>query len=183
MFYKPGNFRKTIIRGLIAFSLIISNVWAQSSEQEIFKKAKIYYNKKKYKVAISEFTRVIQINLNNSGAYYWRGNAYHRTGKLDLAISDYLLALQIDPNNAGPYMGRGAVYLHKNKIEEALLDFNKAIELNPKFAEAYFDRALVYFIKKDYDLSWANVQQAELWGWKVKPQFLESLRKASGRNK
>lgn len=178
-----GLINVSLCRGIIVFFLIISNVWAQSLDGEIFKKAKANYNKKKYKTAISEFTRVIQMNPNYSGAYYWRGNAYHRTGKLQQAVSDYLKAMQVDSSYAGPYMGRGAVYLHKNKIEEALVDFNKAIELDPKLAEAYFDRALVYFIKKEYDKSWVDVHKAESLGWKVRLQFLVGLRLVSGRNK
>ncbi len=184
-----GNFGRTALKGIIpkigiiVFFLIIRNVWAQSPDNEIFKKAKTYYNAKKYKEAISGFTKAIQINPNNAIAYYWRGNANHRTGKIVPAVSDYLKALQIAPDYAGPYMGRGAVYLHKNKIEAALADFNKAIELNPKFAEAYFDRALVYFIKKEYNKSWADVHKAGLLGWKVRLPFIVSLRLVSGRDK
>ncbi|GEM_PF-5711053 len=183
MLCKPGNFRAIILKVIILSFFVLSNVWAESSEHEIFKKAKIYYDKKKYKEAVSGFTRVIQITPDNFVAYYCRGNAYHRAGKPDLAISDYLKAMQLAPDYAGSYMGRGAVYLQRNKNEEALADFNRAIELNPEFPEAYYDRALVYFVKKEYDKSWADAHKAALLGWKVRPQFLESLRKASGRDK
>jgi hypothetical protein len=40
-----------------------------------------------------------------------------------------------------------------------------------------------YYYKKEYDKSWEDIKKAKDLGWRIPPEFLEELRKASGRQK
>jgi len=50
-------------------------------------------------------------------------------------------------------------------------------------ALAYYNRGRTYYFKKDkeYDKSWNDIKKAQDLGYKVPPEFLDDLRKASGR--
>jgi tetratricopeptide (TPR) repeat protein len=75
-------------------------------------------------------------------------------------------------------------YSRKKEYDQAIADYTKAIEIDPqRFAVAYAERALIYFIKKEYDKAWDDVHKAQSLGQEVRPQFLKTLREASGRKK
>lgn len=133
--------------------------------------------------AISDYTKAIEINPNLVQAYCDRGLVYAKNGNHDQAISDFNKAIKINSSYAEAYFNRGFAYSNKANYDQAILDYSKAAELNPKLAEAYNNRAVAYFFKGDYDNSWKDAQKAESLGNKVNPDFLDNLKKASGREK
>jgi tetratricopeptide (TPR) repeat protein len=94
---------------------------------------------------------------------------------------DYSQALMIDPNYAKAYNNRGIVYRLMKQYDQAISDYNKALKLDPKFGEAYNNRGVVYYLKGEYEKSWEDVKKAQNLGYKIHPEFLANLRKASGR--
>jgi hypothetical protein len=48
---------------------------------------------------------------------------------------------------------------------------------------AYFNRGRSYYFKKEYDKSWDDIRKAQDLGYKIPAEFLDDLRKASGREK
>jgi len=136
--------------------------------------------------AVSDFTRAIEINPEYANAHNNRGNAYGRQGNVSQAIPDFTRAIEINPHDAGYYNGRGFAYAVQNKFIQAISDFTRAIEINPNLAEAYNNRGLVYYTTKEYDKAWVDVHRAESLGYKQDKEdleFLEKLKKASGREK
>jgi tetratricopeptide (TPR) repeat protein len=113
--------------------------------------------------------------------YIDRGIAYEKKGQYDQAISDYTKALEIEPKAAGAYYYRGIAYVHKGQYGWAIDDFTKGLEIEPNAAGPYFYRAIPYYFKKKYDESWKDIKKAEDLGYKIPSNFLENLRKASGR--
>ena len=71
----------------------------------------------------------------------------------------------------------------KGNLIQAISDFSKVIDIDPNFVRAYFSRGVAYFQTKEYDKAWADVHKAESLGIKTNPQFIEALKKASGRDK
>jgi len=86
---------------------------------------------KDYSSAISVLNKAINIDQDNSEAYYFRGVAKFEIGDYRSAISDFSKALDLNPNKLEAYYDRG---IAKNRIGDYLgarNDFNKAKEINP----------------------------------------------------
>ena len=83
----------------------------------------------------------------------------------------------------GAYNNRGFAYTQKGEYDQAISDFNKSLEANQRDAGAYGHRARAYYFKKEYDKSWEDVKKAKELGFDIPADFLDDLRKASGREK
>lgn len=112
------------------------------------KRAEFHRGKQDYKQAISDYTKVINLGVNNSIIYMARGTAYETLGKNRKAMADYTSTIKADPTDAYAYAARSNVINNLsmviNKNEKALKDINKAIELNPKEADFYCERMNLY---------------------------------------
>jgi len=140
-----------------------------------------YYKKGQYDQAILDYTKALEINPRHAKAYCNRGVAYGEKGIHDQAISDFNNALEIDPRYAEAYYNRGVAYREKGQYDQAISDYTKALEINPRHAGAYYDRGVAYYFKREYEKSWKNVKKAQSLGDQIHPEFLDNLRKASGR--
>ena len=108
---------------------------------------------------------------------------YAKKGMYDKAIAELNKLIVTFPDSADAYYNRGTLYAQQKEYDEAIADFNKALGLNPKYADAYYNRSVTFFAKKEYENAWADVHMAEKLGYNVKSEFLEMLKKASGREK
>ncbi len=126
-------------------------------------------------------TQQKQSEPRDAKGYYNRGCAYGEKGQYDQAISDYNKAIEIDPKSATAYNNRGIAYRQKGQNDQAISDFNKALEINPRDAWAYSSRGVAYYFKKEYDKSWEDIKKAQNLGYQFPSEFLEELRKTSGR--
>jgi len=136
--------------------------------------------------AISDLTKAIEINPKLAEAYSNRGSVYGMQSNFTQAIFDYNKAIEINPNFADAYLGRGFAYDKQSNFTQAIFDYNKAIEINPNFADTYEGRAYSYFARKEYEKAWNDIHKAEALGYKADKEdleFLDKLKKASGRNK
>jgi len=106
-----------------------------------------------------------------------------KQSKYDEAVISYARAIELNPNFTEAYYGRGLAYGRKGEFDKAIADFTTVMILDPGFAGAYNDRAVTYCSKKEYNKAWADVHKAEELGYKVNPDFLIDLKKASGREK
>jgi tetratricopeptide (TPR) repeat protein len=86
--------------------------------------------------AIADCTRTIQLDPNDAGAYYYRGNAYFDKGEYDRAIADFNQALRVNPNYADAYFNRGVAYNDKEDYARARADWEKALQIDPNDGEA-----------------------------------------------
>ncbi len=120
----------------------------------------LYYNQQKYDLALSDFSKAIDINPNYANAYNNRGNLYSELQKYDLALSDYSKAIDINPKFAMAYYNRGVLYYNQQKYDLALSDWTKAIEINPNYADAYYNRGVLYSDLQKYDLALSDWTKA-----------------------
>lgn len=63
-----------------------------------------------YTQAISDYSRAIELEPNNSFAFYNRGITRERRGDLAGAVADFSVAIQLDPSSADNYHNRGYAY-------------------------------------------------------------------------
>ena len=111
-------------------------------------------------LAIATYSRAIELNPNNAGAYNNRGIAYKEKGEHECAIEDYNKAIELNPKLASAYVNRGSAYGAKGEFDRTLSDCNKAIELDPKLAGAYSNRGAAYSKKGELDLAIADCNKA-----------------------
>ncbi|MDT3675487.1 tetratricopeptide repeat-containing serine protease family protein [Microcystis wesenbergii] len=120
----------------------------------------LYQDQQKYKLALDDYNKAIELNPNHANAYVNRGILYYNQQKYELALSDFSKAIDINPNDAEAYSNRGGVYYNQQKYELALSDINKAIDINPNDAEAYYNRGNLYYNQQKYDSALADYNQA-----------------------
>ena len=112
-----------------------------------------------------------------------KGIAFGQEKKYDEAVAVFNKIISLSPKNAEAYCYRGFAYEGKGSIDKAIEDFSKAIKIDPKFSLPYEMRAFVYFAdKKDYGKAWEDVHKAESLGGTLSPQFIEELKRVSGRS-
>lgn len=133
--------------------------------------------------AISNYNKAIEISPILADAYNNRGLAYTRKGEYDLAVADFNKAIDLNPKFDRAYNNLGNAYVAKGDPERAVLNYNKAISINGKLADAYHNRGLAHYFQQQYDQAWADVHKAQDLGYQVDANFLEALRKESGRDK
>lgn len=84
---------------------------------------------KDYSNAISDFSKVLELDFKNADAYGERGLAKDNIGDSKGAISDYTKCLEYNPNKFFTYANRS---ISKKKLKDfrgALIDINKAIDI------------------------------------------------------
>jgi len=111
------------------------------------KDARKYYNqgvarleKGEHDLAISDFTKTIEIRPGFAMAHFYRGRTYFRKGEFDQAISDLNKAIEIDPQLAVAYGERAVIYFIKKEYDKVWENIHKqeslGLEANPGFLKA-----------------------------------------------
>jgi tetratricopeptide (TPR) repeat protein len=163
--------------------------FAQTAD-EYFKSGFAAYSQGNLTAAVSDFSKAIEKNPDFAEAYNNRGLVYAKQRDFIQAIADYTKAIALNPsfsaayNNRGlAYHNRGTVYGNQENFNQAVSDYNQAVKIDPNYAQAYYNRGFTYFMTKDYDKAWSDVHQAEGLGMAINPEFITSLKDASGRDK
>jgi tetratricopeptide (TPR) repeat protein len=131
--------------------------------------------------AIADYTKALEIDPRNATAYYNLGVTHMKNRQLDQAIVNFDKALEIKPMDMDSLVKRGHSYRQKGQFDLAIADYTKALAIAPGAVEAYYGRAKAYLGKKEYDKAWEDVRKIQSLGVKVEPEFLQALRKASGK--
>jgi len=123
----------------------------------------------------------------NPQKHYDQGMDYYYAGKYDQAIKEYDEAIKEEPQFIDAYYRRGLAYAKKGNYEDAISDYNRKIQSffrsDPSNAEVYLARAEAYFYKHEYDKAWEDVYKAQALNYQVDLEFLQKLRRASGRDR
>ncbi len=112
------------------------------NKDDYFDSAFKKYDLGDFKGAIADYTKVIEIDVNNVSAYYNRGISRQNLGNHAGAIQDFARVIELKPNYAPAYNNRGVAKKKVEDFESAINDFTKAIELDPNYTVAYFNRGL-----------------------------------------
>jgi len=132
--------------------------------------------------AIATLERAIGIAPAQSLSYLNCGILLNEAGEYDRAIERINRAIYIDPRLADSYFNRGNAYFGKNDLQNALSDYSRAIELRPSYPEAIFNRAVTSYRLGQYEAAWQDVAVLQQNNYPVSSQFIENLRKSSGRS-
>lgn len=87
-----------------------------------------YYELKRYKEAIDDYTQAIKLDPAYAVAYNNRGNSYYELSEYQLALRDFNQSLKLKPNYSKAYLNRALAYYQLNNNTEACGDFQKSCE-------------------------------------------------------
>jgi len=99
---------------------------------------------------IEDYTRAIESNPNDAGAYHDRGRAYYDAEKYNEAIADFSRAIELNPNDVINYYFRADSYYEIGKYDEVIADYTRAIALSPYESAYYNNRGCAYFCQQNY---------------------------------
>lgn len=103
------------------------------------------YARRKFNLAIDDYSKAIQINPKLAENYFYRGNAYLARNNPDPAWTEYIESIKKDPSKSlGAYMKYMNSYGFKDDVLKAILDYGKAIRINKKFSQAYLNRSIAF---------------------------------------
>jgi tetratricopeptide (TPR) repeat protein len=100
-----------------------------------------HYKQKRYKKAVAEYNKALQIDSSNPQAYFWRARCRLSTGQYDKAIADFNKAVKFDPNYSKAYDNLGWLYMKRGEFDKSIGFLNKSIKLKPDNGWAYYTRA------------------------------------------
>jgi len=141
----------------------------------------VYYQQGNIERALEELNLALQLNPNYAEAYYNIGLIYLDQRKIDAAIANFKKAIANNPGYADAYSNLGVCYYHKKMLDLAIKQLKTALEIEPRLAKAHNNLAIAYHSAGKYDLAWQHVQAAQKLGYAVHPQFIEMLRRDSGK--
>jgi tetratricopeptide (TPR) repeat protein len=93
-------------------------------------RAVIYLLDHKGKLAIADYTKVIELKPDGE-SYYVRGNAYLEIGEYAKAIDDFTRSIKLDPAYYWSYKQRAKAYRNLGKFKLAQADERRAAETTP----------------------------------------------------
>ncbi len=149
----------------IILVLLISTSWSYAqTADELLRVGIEKYNKAEYIDAITNFTKSIELDSNNSVTYYYRGLSKFFQKDYLWSIEDLSTSIVLDSNNYEAFNYRGLAkyelrksnYVHINYycVWDAINDFNSAIGLNPKYILANENKAIALNnVSKQYNVS------------------------------
>lgn len=103
-----------------------------------------------YRLAIANYSRVLQLHPHHPEAHYRRGNAYFLSRDFRRALADYEEALRPNSAYVGYLTGRANARYMLHDYDGALVDYTRAIELNGFLPDARVGRGNVYSVRHDY---------------------------------
>ena len=120
----------------------------------------------RFTVALTNFTKAIELNTNLLPAYYWRGRTQYEIKDYDGAIIALSKVIESDVPSDNSYV-LGDAYNQRGRSKfgikdwtGAITDFNRAIELEPKIAETYYNRGLAKAHLKSFAEAVADYSKA-----------------------
>ncbi len=124
--------------------------FAQSERTVLYEQATEFGYRNQFKEAERVLSRIIELNPNDSLAYFDRAIMRENLGDTVGAIADLSKEIEIDPKSADNYFLRGMLHKKSNKYEEAWSDFKKVNRLDQGNADAhYFEAQMGLEIKKN----------------------------------
>jgi tetratricopeptide (TPR) repeat protein len=140
--------------------------------------------------AVADFKKAVERNSRFDQAWDMLGLTHETTGELDLAISEYSQEMVLNSSGrsrvANAYCLRGHSDQKEKKYDAAIADYQKAIDFGATAddwsCDPYNPLFGLYDANRRYDQAWEVVHIARRSRKWIEPEFLDKLKKDSGRS-
>ena len=163
------------------YLLVQKNEWAEKAVKEseyAFKlNSKIAYvniilgnihdGTGKYKEAVADYNRALDIDPVNYEAFQGLAKAYEDQGLMEDAENTYKRAIDMQPSNWIGYYSLGIFYSHYSHFNEAIIQFKKAIKLNPNNYLGFNGLGAMYYFTNKLKDATDTFEKA----FKIKPSY------------
>ena len=150
-----------IISIILTFSLCGCVTTKISEEQVYCNKAIENDNNSQYEGAFIYYSKVIDLNKDNSLAYFKRATVSYKLKKIEQAIDDLTYVIEYSTElKYDSLFNRGSIFYELAQYDKALSDFLYAIKLNPQHAYTYTMAGNCYSYQKNYKKAVQYYEQA-----------------------
>jgi tetratricopeptide (TPR) repeat protein len=147
----------TLIVFLVFFLLF--NICSADEISSLMARGGNAFKAKNYDVAISLFSKAIQLDTNYPNAYFARGWAYEMDNQSKKALADMDQVLRLTSSSYA-YMLKGRIFSEEKMVDEAIDSYSQAIRLDPLYSESYADRGQAYVVANNYNKAVADYNRA-----------------------
>ena len=130
------------------------------------RKAAVNLELQQWQYAIDEYSLILQHQVQNPAALFYRAYAATHLRHYEAARSDYEEFLDIFPTHTEARLALAYVLEQMGRKMEAMDELNRVVEMRPDSAVAYASRALLERDMKQYEAALYDWEQA----CKLKPQ-------------
>lgn len=123
-------------------------------------RGRVNLSEKKYRDAIVDFSKALEIKSDNSNLYVNKGFAYAYLKQFDSAYINFSQAIRYDSSNYKAYSNRSLLLLQLKKPLDALNDITCSIVLNPDFAEGWANKAFIEYKLNHIDQALISIEKA-----------------------
>ncbi len=130
--------------------------------------------------AILDYGKALALKPDFISVYANRAYTFLEMGRFDESIGDYSTLIQSSPRDDNFFMDRGIAYHQLKRYKEALADFEQCVALNPANSKGLFYISVTYNDLADFRNAYQYALKAKSNGYRVDPQFLETLKAKGG---
>src|SRR5690606_21290594 len=103
-----------------------------------------------YENALIAFSKCIEINKQDTTAFFNRSQVKFMLKDIDGALSDISEAIRMDSSFAPGYYHKGYLNYSSGNYQQAISDFTKVVELNPQDEFSYYNRGNTWAKLNDF---------------------------------
>ena len=123
------------------------------------------------KMAVRDFTRLIELLPRQAKSHYFRAKANYQGGYVDEAIADFQASIEINPDYTKSYRELWWIIDLKGNYDDALDFYNRLISVHFKNAKPYYYRGLTYYQKGEFSKALQDFNRALM----IEPDYPEAL--------
>lgn len=124
---------KRVVFILIALPLLGTQLMFSQSARQYFRAGEEFFENMKYRDAIDQYSRAVEIDPDYDKAYIQRANAYARLNDYENAAIDYDRAIVFNEKDAELYYLSGYAHNKQGNNSVALTKLNRAIEMKRNY--------------------------------------------------
>jgi tetratricopeptide (TPR) repeat protein len=119
-----------------------------------------HYQDKRFKQALVEYSKAVQLDPNNPEAYFWKARTLIKMQQFDKALIDLQKSVKLNPRHSKAYDNLGWLYMMRGDYDKSINYLNKSIQLKPNNGWAYYTRGHIYFKKGDRQKGLVDAEKA-----------------------
>ncbi|MCD4783640.1 MAG: tetratricopeptide repeat protein [Candidatus Eremiobacteraeota bacterium] len=139
-----------IIFFLANYSIAVG-AYTDEKTGEYIRKGDNFILEKKYKEALEEYKKALEMNEEEPVPHYKMGLAYYFLSDYDKAVLHYKRALKLDPNYVKAMNNLALIYEKQDNDAESLMLYKKAVELKPRYLKARYNLGALLITMKKLD--------------------------------